>query len=125
MAHDLRSEFVVRKDQNTITINREFAAHRQLVWDCHTKSELLDRWSEFWYAKVSAAFVSAWRETALGSSLKPGLVPHDEKCDRLLEILQIETALTAIDRASTTEPGPRMTPELRMVLNPAVAVTLE
>ncbi len=44
MANDLRSEFVVSKDRNTITINREFAAHRQLVWDCHTKSELLDRW---------------------------------------------------------------------------------
>lgn len=27
-----------------MTITREFAAPRQMVWDCHTKSELLDRW---------------------------------------------------------------------------------
>lgn len=30
--------------KSTITIQRKFAARRQLVWDCYTKSELLDRW---------------------------------------------------------------------------------
>ena len=44
MKPDLRFEFVASKDQSTITVNREFAARRQLVWDCHTKSELLDQW---------------------------------------------------------------------------------
>jgi uncharacterized protein YndB with AHSA1/START domain len=37
-------DFLVDKDKNTITIKREFAAKRQLVWDCYTKSELLDKW---------------------------------------------------------------------------------
>ena len=32
------------KEKNTITVRREFAANRQLVWDCHTKSELLEQW---------------------------------------------------------------------------------
>lgn len=32
------------KEKNTITIHREFAARLQLVWDCYTKSELLDQW---------------------------------------------------------------------------------
>ena len=44
MRPDLRFDFVVDKAKNRITVKREFAAKRPLVWDCHTKSELLDRW---------------------------------------------------------------------------------
>lgn len=44
MKFDLKFDFVADKSNNTITIEREFAAKRQLVWDCHTRSELLDRW---------------------------------------------------------------------------------
>ena len=42
--NDAQFEFLVDKEKNTITTKRKFAAKRQLVWDCHTKSELLDRW---------------------------------------------------------------------------------
>jgi len=42
--HHLQFDFLVDKEKNTITVKREFAAGRQLVWDCHTKSELLDQW---------------------------------------------------------------------------------
>ncbi|GHD64439.1 SRPBCC family protein [Jeongeupia chitinilytica] len=44
MKAELQFDFLVNKEKNTITIKREFAAKRQLVWDCYTKSELLDRW---------------------------------------------------------------------------------
>ena len=44
MASDLRFEFVVNEAGNTITVSREFKGRRQLVWDCHTKAELLDLW---------------------------------------------------------------------------------
>ncbi|WCM21829.1 SRPBCC domain-containing protein [Paraburkholderia bryophila] len=44
MRADLQFDFLVNKEKNTITIKREFSAKRQLVWDCYTKSELLDRW---------------------------------------------------------------------------------
>lgn len=44
MKHTLQFDFLVDKDKNTITVKREFAANRQLVWDCYTKSELLDQW---------------------------------------------------------------------------------
>jgi uncharacterized protein YndB with AHSA1/START domain len=37
-------EFIVDKSKNSIVVRREFAAKRQLVWDCHTKRELLDQW---------------------------------------------------------------------------------
>ena len=40
----LQFDFVVNKDNNTLTVRREFAGERQLVWDCYTKSELLDKW---------------------------------------------------------------------------------
>lgn len=44
MKHTLQFDFLVDKKKNTITLRREFAANRQLVWDCYTKSELLDQW---------------------------------------------------------------------------------
>ena len=44
MKADLRFEFLVTNDGRALTIHREFDAKRQLVWDCHTKAELLDQW---------------------------------------------------------------------------------
>lgn len=44
MKNNLLFDFVVDKEKNTLTIKREFAAPRQLVWDAHTKSELLNQW---------------------------------------------------------------------------------
>ena len=44
MKPDLRFDFDVDMTQHSITVKREFAAKRQLVWDCYTKQELLDKW---------------------------------------------------------------------------------
>jgi uncharacterized protein YndB with AHSA1/START domain len=44
MKHNLYFDFIADKKKNTLTIKREFLADRQLVWDCYTKSELLDQW---------------------------------------------------------------------------------
>lgn len=44
MKTNLQFDFLVDKEKNTITINREFLAERQLIWDCYTKSDLLDQW---------------------------------------------------------------------------------
>ena len=44
MKFDPRFEFVVDKARNRITVEREFAAKQQLVWDCHTQAEYLDQW---------------------------------------------------------------------------------
>jgi uncharacterized protein YndB with AHSA1/START domain len=44
MNSNLQFDFLADKEKNTITVRREFAAGRQLVWDCYTKSELLDQW---------------------------------------------------------------------------------
>lgn len=40
----LQFDFLADKEKNTLTVRREFAADRQLVWDCHTRQELLDQW---------------------------------------------------------------------------------
>jgi uncharacterized protein YndB with AHSA1/START domain len=40
----LQFDFIVDKENNTLTVKREFEAGRQLVWDCYTKAELLNQW---------------------------------------------------------------------------------
>lgn len=40
----LFSDFTVDKANHTIDIKREFAADRPTVWDCYTRSEILDQW---------------------------------------------------------------------------------
>lgn len=44
MNGNLQFDFLVDKKNNIITVRREFLAERQLVWDCYTKSELLEQW---------------------------------------------------------------------------------
>jgi uncharacterized protein YndB with AHSA1/START domain len=44
MKNRLQFDFHADKEKNTLTIKRAFAANRQLVWDCYTKSELLNQW---------------------------------------------------------------------------------
>lgn len=44
MTPDLRFSFEPDKLKGELTVAREFDAGRQLVWDCHTKQELLDQW---------------------------------------------------------------------------------
>lgn len=44
MKYNLAYDFTTDKVNHTITIKREFAAGRPLVWDAFTKSELLEKW---------------------------------------------------------------------------------
>jgi uncharacterized protein YndB with AHSA1/START domain len=44
MKPTLALDFTVDKSTSTITVKKEFAAKRQLVWDCHTKAEYLNQW---------------------------------------------------------------------------------
>src|SRR3989338_2091516 len=44
MSISLAFDFVVDKENNSITVKREFAADRSLVWAAYTKSEILDQW---------------------------------------------------------------------------------
>lgn len=44
MESKTKTNFIVDKKNNTLTIKRNFNANRQLVWDCYTKSEYLEKW---------------------------------------------------------------------------------
>lgn len=44
MNGNLQFDFLVDKENNTLTVNREFAAQPALVWAAYTQSELLDQW---------------------------------------------------------------------------------
>ncbi|MES2478479.1 MAG: SRPBCC domain-containing protein [Bacteroidota bacterium] len=41
---NLTFNFSVDKENKTITVSREFAASRALVWDAYTQKEILDQW---------------------------------------------------------------------------------
>jgi len=40
----MQMEFIVNKETKTVSITKEFAYERSLVWDAYTKPELLDQW---------------------------------------------------------------------------------
>jgi uncharacterized protein YndB with AHSA1/START domain len=44
MNSNLRFDFVVNKENNTIVVKREFAAELPLVWEAWTSAEILDQW---------------------------------------------------------------------------------
>lgn len=44
MTADRHIDFALDKGRHSMTFRRVFNAKRQLVWDCHTKSEYLDQW---------------------------------------------------------------------------------
>ncbi len=44
MKNHLLMDFIVNKEDKSITIRREFAAPLARVWDAFTKSEILDQW---------------------------------------------------------------------------------
>lgn len=56
MKQILENDFIVDKVNNKITIKREFAAPRDLVWDAFTKKEILDQWwaPKPWIAKTKS-----------------------------------------------------------------------
>jgi uncharacterized protein YndB with AHSA1/START domain len=44
MKNNLVFDFSVNRENNTITVKREFDAELSLVWNAYTKSEILDQW---------------------------------------------------------------------------------
>jgi uncharacterized protein YndB with AHSA1/START domain len=44
MKNSLLFDFTVDRTNNTVFVNREFAAELPLVWDAFTKQEILDQW---------------------------------------------------------------------------------
>ncbi|MCB9056096.1 MAG: SRPBCC domain-containing protein [Chitinophagales bacterium] len=71
MSMTLFFDFTVDKENSTINIKREFAADRPIVWDCYTKSEILDQWwmPAPWRSKTKSMDFSEggrWHYAAVG-----------------------------------------------------------
>ena len=56
MKNKLFFNFSVNKETNTISVQREFAAELELVWEAWTTPELLDKWwgSEGWDSQTKS-----------------------------------------------------------------------
>jgi uncharacterized protein YndB with AHSA1/START domain len=54
--NNLLFDFTVDKTNNTVFVNREFAAELSLVWDAFTKQEILDQWwaPQPWVSKTKS-----------------------------------------------------------------------
>ena len=54
MSNNLKFDFIVDKENNTIVINREFDASIELVWEAWTNPEILEQWiaPKPWWAKT-------------------------------------------------------------------------
>lgn len=44
MNNNLKFDFIVNKENNTVNVVREFAANLELVWEAWTNPEILDQW---------------------------------------------------------------------------------
>jgi PhnB protein len=44
MKNNLLFNFIINKENNTVNVEREFAANLDRVWDAWTKPEILDQW---------------------------------------------------------------------------------
>lgn len=44
MKSNLKFDFTVNKENNTVNVSREFAANLELVWEAWTNPEILDQW---------------------------------------------------------------------------------
>jgi uncharacterized protein YndB with AHSA1/START domain len=96
MKHNLAVDFSVNKENNTITVKREFAANVALVWDAYTKSEILDQWwaPKPWKAKTKTM---DFREGGhwLYAMVGPEGEEHWSRAD--YQTVQAQTKFTGID----------------------------
>lgn len=86
MKNNLEFDFSVDREKKTITVKREYAAGVTLVWDAHTKSELLDQW---WAPKPWKASTDSM-DFSNGGSWKYAMVgPEGEEHHAIAEFSNI------------------------------------
>lgn len=76
MNSNLKFEFVVNKENNTIVIKREFAADIELVWEAWTNPKILDQW---WGPKPYRSETKTMDFREGGFRLYAMVSPQDEK----------------------------------------------
>jgi len=96
MSTTLAFDFSVNKENNTITVNREFAAECSLVWDAYTKSEILDQW---WAPKPWKARTKTmdFREGGHWHYAMVGPAGEEHWCWAEYQTIQIKKRFTGLD----------------------------
>ncbi|WP_367914440.1 SRPBCC domain-containing protein [Leadbetterella sp. DM7] len=76
MNSNLKFDFVVNKENNTIVVKREFAADLALVWEAWTNPEILDQW---WAPKPCIAETKTMDFREGGFWLYAMIIPENQK----------------------------------------------
>ncbi len=76
MRSDLKFDFTVNKENNTVNVKREFAANLELVWQAWTDPEILDQW---WAPKPYRTETKSMDFREGGMWLYAMISPQDEK----------------------------------------------
>jgi len=76
MKSNLKFDFIVNKEDNTINVQREFAANLELVWEAWTNPEILDLW---WAPKPYRTETKSMDFREGGMWLYAMISPEDEK----------------------------------------------
>jgi uncharacterized protein YndB with AHSA1/START domain len=96
MKNNLLFEFTVNKENNTVNVNREFAANLDLVWNAWTKPELLDQW---WAPKPYKNITKSMDFKEGGTWLYYMVSPENEKhwCKNDYLKINIKKSYTGLD----------------------------
>ena len=96
MSTNLAFDFSVNKENNTITVKREFAAELSLVWDAYTKSEILDQWwaPKPWKARTK---IMDFREGGHWHYAMVGPAGEEHWCWAEYQIIQNKQRFTGLD----------------------------
>ncbi len=76
MKNNLLFNFTINKDDNTVHVEREFAAHLDIVWDAWTNPEILDQW---WAPKPYKAVTQSMDFREGGTWLYYMISPENQK----------------------------------------------
>lgn len=76
MRSNLKFDFTVNKENNTVNVEREFAANLELVWEAWTNPEILDQW---WAPKPYRTVTKSMDFREGGMWLYAMISPQDEK----------------------------------------------
>jgi uncharacterized glyoxalase superfamily protein PhnB/uncharacterized protein YndB with AHSA1/START domain len=76
MSSNLKFDFTVNKENNTVNVKRQFAANLQLVWEAWTNPEILDQW---WAPKPYRTATKSMDFSEGGTWLYAMISPQNEK----------------------------------------------
>lgn len=96
MNNNLKFDFIVNKENNTVNVKREFAAGLELVWEAWTNPEILDQW---WAPKPYRTETKSMDFREGGMWLYVMISPEDEKhwCKNDYQKIDFQKSFSGLD----------------------------